>query len=140
MTKNISPTRDDKGRFLTGNTGGPGRKPGSRNRIVQNVIDLYSASLEGTGAEDLERLRQKDLSTYWRLAMQFVPSKVESLLNVNVHHELSEEYEKAASFADAWNVLERARARLNAKPAFIEQEMIDLTPEAEAAWRAENVD
>jgi hypothetical protein len=134
--------RDGKtGQFLQGVSGNPsGRPRGSRNRVVQTIVDLYTASLEGTGAEDLERLRQKDLPTYWRLAMQFVPSKVESLLNVNVHHELSEEFEKAASFTDAWNVLEKARARLNAQP-IIQQDMIEVVPEGTAvtkAWRADD--
>ncbi len=128
-------------RFKPGRSGNPaGRPRGSRNRVVQTIVDLYTASLEGTGAEDLERLRQKDLSTYWRLAMQFVPSKIESLLSVNVHHELSEEFEKAASFTDAWRVLEKARARLNAQP-IIQQEMIEVVPEGTAvtkAWRADD--
>jgi Family of unknown function (DUF5681) len=128
-------------RFKPGKSGNPaGRPRGSRNRIVQTVVELYSASLEGTGAEDLERLRQKDLSTYWRLAMQFVPSKVESLFNVHVHHELSEEYERAASFADAWSVLEKARARIGASPV-IEQDMVEVAPEGVAvtpAWRADD--
>jgi hypothetical protein len=115
--------RDEKGRFLTGNSGG-GRPKGSHNRIVQTMVDLFNASLDKTGAEDLEKLRQKDLPTYWRLAMQFCPSKVESLLNVNVTHELSDEFERIASFADAYRVLEKARDRLGAKPL-----MIDVTPE-----------
>ena len=92
-------------RFQPGRSGNlAGRPRGSRNRVVQTIVDLYTASLEGTGAEDLERLRQKDLSTYWRLAMQFVPSKIESLLDVTVHHELSEEFEKAATpLFPTWN-------------------------------------
>ena len=60
--------------------------------------------------------------------MQFVPSKLESLLDVNVHHQLSEDFERAASFADAWKVLEKARARLRAQPV-IEQDMIEVVPE-----------
>jgi hypothetical protein len=127
--------RDTKtGQFILGHTGKGGRPRGSRNRVVQTIVDLYTASLEGHGAEDLERLRQKDLPTYWRLAMQFVPSKVESLLDVNVRHEFSEEYAAAATFKDAWRVVERAKARIGASP------MIDISPEAEHAWKTDGND
>jgi Family of unknown function (DUF5681) len=111
-----------------------GRPKGSRNKIIQTVHDIYTASLERHGEETLELVRQKDPSTYMRLAMQFIPSKVESLFDVSVRHEFSEEYAAAASFADAWRTIEKARQRIGASP------MIDISPEAEHAWKTDGND
>ena len=65
-----------------------------------------------------------------------LPAKLESTLTVT--HELSDEFERAASFADAWRVLEQARDRLGARPMVIDVEPEPLETEAEAAWRIDN--
>jgi hypothetical protein len=88
-----------------GVSGNPaGRAKGSRNRIVQAVTDIYTASLDEHGEETLEAIRQKDPSTYMRLAMQFVPKKVESLLTQHVSVFQQYNLTDPREFAQAWEI------------------------------------
>lgn len=105
--------------WKAGQSGNPkGRPVGSRNKVVQTLVDLWNASLDGTGAEDLEKLRQKDVATYFRLAMQFVPSKVESLLEVNSHHHI--EIRNMQEFTANYRLVKQALSFIGADENIIE--------------------
>jgi hypothetical protein len=49
--------RDSKGRFLTGNTGGPGRPMGSRNRLSEAFLAAVDADWSQHGNAVLARVR-----------------------------------------------------------------------------------
>jgi hypothetical protein len=68
----IAPTRDDKGRFLTGNNGG-GRKHGSRNRLTELFIKTIVEDFAEHGAVTLERLRNEDPGFYLKMIAVLVP-------------------------------------------------------------------
>jgi hypothetical protein len=55
-TNNSISIRDERGRYLKGIVGGPGRPPGSRNRLTEDFIgDLHAAWLE-RGREAIDRV------------------------------------------------------------------------------------
>jgi hypothetical protein len=111
-------------RFKRGFSGNPsGRKKGSRNHVNQTLVDLYSASLEGNGAADLEKLRQTDLATYWRLAFKFVPSKVESMLTQQVSIFAQYNLTDPRDYAKAWEI---ARQMVYGEAPAIEQEAAEM--------------
>ena len=68
MTSNISPFpgRNSRGRFLTGNIGGPGRPRGSRNRLNEQFIADLLADWEAHGADVITCVRQTDPAGYLR--------------------------------------------------------------------------
>jgi hypothetical protein len=48
--------RDERGRYLKGMAGGPGRPPGSRNRLTEDFLgDVHAAWLE-RGREAIDRV------------------------------------------------------------------------------------
>jgi hypothetical protein len=68
----VSPTRDDRGRFLTGNSGG-GRPKGAKNRLTDIFLFVVIADFAEHGAETLARLRADDPATYLRLIGALIP-------------------------------------------------------------------
>jgi hypothetical protein len=55
-SKNSVSIRDERGRYLKGIAGGPGRPPGSRNRLTEDFVgDLHAAWLE-RGREAIDRV------------------------------------------------------------------------------------
>ena len=55
-SKNSVTIRDERGRYLKGIAGGPGRPPGSRNRLTEDFVgDLHAAWLE-RGREAIDRV------------------------------------------------------------------------------------
>lgn len=65
-------TRDDQGRFVTGNIGG-GRKKGSRNRLTETFIAAIEADFAEYGPEALAKLRADDPAAYLRIVASLVP-------------------------------------------------------------------
>ena len=54
-SKNSVSIRDERGRYLKGIAGGPGRPPGSRNRLTEDFLgDVHAAWLE-RGREAIDR-------------------------------------------------------------------------------------
>jgi hypothetical protein len=55
-SENSVSIRDERGRYLKGIAGGPGRPPGSRNRLTEDFLgDLHAAWLE-RGREAIDRV------------------------------------------------------------------------------------
>ena len=65
-------SRDAKGRFLTGNSGG-GRKKGSRNRLTETVLAAIESDFAEHGSEALEKLRNDDSAAYLRVVASLLP-------------------------------------------------------------------
>jgi hypothetical protein len=65
--------RDEKGRFLPGNSGNGGRPLGSRNKLAQFAFDmLLKVATEG-GETSLRELQNKDPGKFWSLIIATVP-------------------------------------------------------------------
>jgi len=73
------PQQDEKGRFITGNSGG-GRPKGSRNQLGEAfVADLY-ADWQANGAETIARVREERPQDYLKVVASILPKDV----NLNV--------------------------------------------------------
>lgn len=69
------PEQDEKGRFLSGNSGG-GRPKGSRNQLGEAfVADLY-ADWQANGAETIARVREERPQDYLKVIASILPKDV----------------------------------------------------------------
>ena len=71
----VATTRDDRGRFLTGNIGG-GRPKGSRNKLSDVLLSVIVDDFAEYGADAVARLRERDPATYLRLVASLVPREL----------------------------------------------------------------
>jgi hypothetical protein len=83
------PEQDTKGRFLTGNIGGPGRPKGSRNKLGEVALAMLHDDFVQHGVGVIEQVRLESPATYLKVVASVIPSE----LNVNVSQlqELSDE-------------------------------------------------
>jgi hypothetical protein len=90
MSEITTNDRDAKsGRFLSGCKPGPGRQPGSRNKLAEAFIaDLVSAWNEH-GTTALRRCAQEEPGTFLRIVASLMPRDVNLSIGIDV-----------ASFAD----------------------------------------
>jgi hypothetical protein len=63
---NIIAIRDDRGRFLKGMPGGPGRPVGSRNKLSEDFLRDLQADWEQHGKDILEVMREKHPEIYFQ--------------------------------------------------------------------------
>jgi hypothetical protein len=68
-------TRDERGRFKTGNIGG-GRPKGSRNKLSDVLLSVIVDDFVEYGADAVARLRERDPATYLRLVASLVPREL----------------------------------------------------------------
>jgi hypothetical protein len=80
--------RDDKGRFLTGNSGG-GRPRGARSKLSEGFLDALQADFEQHGVEVIAKVRHQDPTAYLKVVANLMPAKLEAELQaqVDVHHD-----------------------------------------------------
>ncbi|UFS83198.1 hypothetical protein LPB79_13170 [Rhizobium sp. T136] len=73
--------KDEKGRFLPGNSGFGGRPKGARNKLgEQFIIDLY-ADWQKHGVDTLARVRNEKPDQYLKVVASILPKD----LNVNIN-------------------------------------------------------
>jgi len=65
-------SRDNKGRFITGGNGGPGRPPGSRNRLAEDFLSALSADWYKHGPAAIAMVRVKNPTAYVRVVAGLV--------------------------------------------------------------------
>ena len=63
---NIVAIRDERGRYLKGAPGGPGRPVGSRNRLSEDFLRDLQADWEQHGKDILEVMREKHPEIYFQ--------------------------------------------------------------------------
>ena len=68
-------TRDQQGRFLSGNSGG-GRPKGSRNRLTERFMDTIANDFAEHGAEAIAKVRTGDPATYLKIVGSLVPREL----------------------------------------------------------------
>jgi hypothetical protein len=72
-----STQRDETGRFLTGNTGGPGRRKGARNRLSEDFVAALADDFEKHGSAVIRIVRTKRPADYLKLVASLVPRRVD---------------------------------------------------------------
>jgi hypothetical protein len=70
-----NPTRDEQGRFLTGNSGG-GRRKGSRNKLTERFLDTIADDFAEHGAEAIVKVRTDDPATYLKIVGSLIPREL----------------------------------------------------------------
>jgi hypothetical protein len=76
--------RDTKnGRFVAGNSGNGGRRPGSRNRLGEAFLSDLAASWQRHGPQALERCALEEPGQYLRVVASLMPKELD--LSVNHH-------------------------------------------------------
>jgi hypothetical protein len=98
--------RDDKGRFLTGNSGG-GRPKGSRNKLGDEFCDALYADFQENGVETIRLIRQRDPIAWGKLIKDILPRQaVINAFSLNVDAEISE-FDDAATIDEILEVVAR---------------------------------
>lgn len=65
--------RDNKGRFLPGNSGNGGRPKGARNRLTSLVLTALVEDFTEHGADAVAKLREKDPAAYLDTVINLIP-------------------------------------------------------------------
>jgi hypothetical protein len=104
-------SRDDKGRFLTGNSGG-GRKPGSRNKFTENFMQTIAEDFAVNGSSALESLRLSNPEAYIRILVSLLPKdtikKWEQSYNIDYANITQEEFTKFLSDLQREKIMQSA--------------------------------
>jgi hypothetical protein len=125
----IQSERDDKGRFLNGIKGGPGRPKGSRSKLATEFIAALSADFDEHGAETIIKVRQRSPEIYLKIIGAIIPAKLETSLQItNIFAELN--LRDPAEYKAAYQI---AKQVMYGEPATIDVE-------AEHAWKADGED
>lgn len=64
-------------RFKSGNSGGPGRPKGARNKITKAYLDAVAKSFAKNGPEVLEIIKEKRPDVYMKLVAALVPKDLD---------------------------------------------------------------
>ena len=68
--------KDARGRFLTGNIGGPGRPKGSRNRLGEHFIEALFQDWSKHGPLVIERVRESNPAIYLKIVASLLPQQM----------------------------------------------------------------
>jgi hypothetical protein len=68
--------RNERGQILPGSFGGPGRKPGSKNKHAENLINAVTAAFAQYGPEALQRLAEADPYGFLKFSRSIIPSEL----------------------------------------------------------------
>ncbi len=63
--------------FKAGNSGGPGRQKGARNKITKAYLDAVAKSFAKNGPEVLEIIKEKRPDVYMKLVAALVPKDLD---------------------------------------------------------------
>jgi hypothetical protein len=72
--KSIEKRRDQGGRFLTGNIGGPGRPKGSRNKLAEKFLDDFYDIWQEEGIAALRKAARNSPARFIQVAAQLIPA------------------------------------------------------------------
>jgi hypothetical protein len=106
--------RDENGRFVIGNKTAIGRPRGSRAKLSENFLGDLCEAWEEHGPAALLKCATTEPVQFCKIVANLMPAKMEAALTVT--HDLSEEYQRAVTYADAWRVAAKARALIGAEP------------------------
>jgi hypothetical protein len=68
--------RNEKGHFLPGNNGGPGRPLGMKNKLSEDFIEDFHNAWREHGVAALNHMAKKEPSAFVRCATQLMPRDV----------------------------------------------------------------
>jgi hypothetical protein len=68
--------KDQHGHFAPGNSGGPGRPPGIKNRFSEGFISDFHEAWRTHGVKALRHMAEHDPTNFIRAAVQLMPKDV----------------------------------------------------------------
>ena len=93
--------RDQKnGRFVSGNSGGPGRRIGSRNRLGEQFLQDLEITWKKLGPAAMERCALEEPAQFVRIMASLLPKQIEVDAAISVFSELQSADEVLAMIAD----------------------------------------
>ena len=78
--------RNDKGRFLPGNSGNGGRRPGSRNKLAEEAFNIALKLVNEGGEQAMREVMLKEPAKFCQLMVALIPQhfKVENDHTLNL--------------------------------------------------------
>ncbi len=68
--------RDEKGRFVTGNSGGPGKPQGARNKLGEQFVQALQQDFEKHGQAAIEAVRYERPQDYIKVIASLLPKEM----------------------------------------------------------------
>jgi hypothetical protein len=125
-TAEAAPGRDQTtGQFLKGFRGGPGRRPGSKNRITEEFLKLFAADVTKHGAAVIEAVRTEKPDVYLRIWSDLLPKEATLDVTIGLDSELLRD---AATALEAYRTLADV---IGANPRLGLQRLRRLAPQIE---------
>ena len=91
MSETIDTDRDGKtGRFVAGNAGNGGRKPGTKNKITEQFLRMFSADVAEHGADVIERVRIEQPGVYLEIWADLLPRETRLDVDVTMLHDVTD--------------------------------------------------
>jgi hypothetical protein len=104
------------GRFLAGNGGNGGRKPGSRNKLGQAFVEALADDFEQQGIEAIRDVRENRPDKYLAVIAHLLPKEIE--LSGEVSHAVILDMKE---FAANFRLVREAQERIGVKePLLVE--------------------
>ena len=77
--------RNQLGQFVKGAyRGGPGRRPGSKNRIAEDLISAFADDFAEHGAAAIQRVREEQPAAYLKLAIELLPRDYDISIDIGM--------------------------------------------------------
>ncbi|WP_143039840.1 MULTISPECIES: hypothetical protein [Bradyrhizobium] len=112
------PERNEKGHFIIGKKGGPGRPKGSRSKLATEFIDALYQDFEQHGVGVIAKVRSDKPDVYLKVVANLMPAKMEaSLTQVSLF--ASYDLQDPKEFLEAYRI---AKSMIGADPPAIELE------------------
>ena len=89
MQPDVAPQRDDKGQFIIGYKGGPGRPSGARNKLGEQFLKALQEDFETHGVQAIQTVREDKPDQYLKVIASLMPRDVN--LNINEAERLTDE-------------------------------------------------
>ncbi len=74
-------SRAQNGRFRKGNKGGPGRPPGTRNKLSEDFVTALCEDFEANGVAAIKSAREESPAAYLRLVASLVPKELDATVS-----------------------------------------------------------
>jgi hypothetical protein len=102
MSDTLTIERDTKtGRFVAGNSGNGGRRPGSRNRLGEKLLSDLADGWETHGKDALIACAEQEPGRFAQICVGLLPKETTIDLNVDVLHDVTSAVQAFRTLSDA---------------------------------------
>jgi hypothetical protein len=116
----VTVTRNERGQFSKGHRGGPGRRPGQRNRLTEIALQALTDHFNQYGEQAIHRVYVEDPVAYMNMITRLIPREMR-IERTGPLHDLTDEALAA--------VIEHVTAERDGVVKQLEAPVIDVVPE-----------